>query len=617
MPGMKKIILNFLVLNLLLVAALHGQQARGINKMNYQAIARDFSGQILANQAISVKASYTSKDGESSRYYSEVHELITGENGLFAIQIGNGQIQEGAISEIPWADSPVFLSIELAKPNQNFKLVSRSQMLSVPYAFHAAKTKSVLDTQQVELRNQSIYWTTSGNNESRPDNHFIGTRDDKNLVLQTNADILSDADQHSVTFTNKGQLQIKTGTTINGADTQVGSYPVTIEGSNQGVYIKIDESRTNANNFVSFADDTKIWGAVQGETWDELTAKPEYGIQIALFTLKGVSLIGQTVAMVATAISEGISVLGAGAAPGSTAAAIALGIEAAALLVESINWGTYLAETVGVSYNSGGADYAEYMIRAAGEIDLLPAQVVGVKGGTVSLNTTDADHFRVISLAPIVLGNMPQPEQEHLYEKVAFRGQVPVNVVGAVNIGDYILPSGNNDGLAIAVDPEEMKIGDYQRIIGVAWSEAGFDPVNIINVAIGLNSNDLGPQLEILDEKVANILNYLQGKESLGIDSAKADSQEEMAGKTTTLQKIYTDEEFDHILDDNQVFFETIYSEAKKHMQAQGIDVTEYPQLVAFFDNPLPIMKQIRRDPQFFSQWAAIDQNLQSKSTSN
>jgi hypothetical protein len=219
----------------------------------------------------------------------------------------------------------------------------------------------------------------------------------------------------------------------------------------------------------------------------------------------------------------------------------------------------------------------------------------------------------------MVLGNMPQPDQEHLYEKVAFRGQVPVNVVGAVDIGDYILPSGNNDGLAIAVDPAEMKIGDYQRIIGVAWSEADFDPVNIINVAIGLNSNDLGPQLEVLDEKVANILNYLQGKGPL--DGGSGSASESQIGltdsKTTSLQKIYTDQEFDALLDNNQVFFETIYKEAKKHMQAQGIDVNEYPQLVAFFDNPLPIMKQIRRDPQFFSQWAAIDQDLQSKTTKN
>ncbi len=615
---MKKIVFSFLVLNLLFVGSIWSQQTKGIELMNYQAIARDVSGQFLANQTIEVKASYTSKDGKSSVYYSETHKIVTDQNGLFSIQIGNGLTHQGAISEIPWADNPVFLSIELAKPGQDFKLVSRSQMLSVPYAFHAAKTGSVQDTQQVDLRNQSIYWTTSGNNQSRPNNHFIGTRDDKDLVLQTNVDITPAANQHSVTFTNKGQLRVKAGTSINGMDTQKAAYPVTVEGSNQGIYIKIDEPRTNANNFVSFADDTKIWGAVQGETWDELTATPQYGIQIALFTLKGVSIIGQTVAMVATAISEGISVLGAGAAPGSTAAAIVLGIEAAALLVESINWGTYLAETVGVSYNSGGADYAEYILRAKEIADLLPAQVVGVKGGVVSLNTTEADHFRVISLAPIVLGNMPQPDQEHLYEKVAFRGQVPVNVVGAVTIGDYILPSGNNDGLAIAVHPDEMKIGDYQRIIGVAWSEAEFAPVNIINVAIGLNSNDLGPELELLDQKVTRILDYLQGKGTLSGDLDTPSNQTDKSNsKVTSLQKLYTDQEFDTLLDDNQVFLETVYREVKKQMQNQGIDLKKYPQVVEFLDDPLPVMKQIRRDPQFFSQWAAIDQDLKEKTTNN
>ncbi len=54
-------------------------------------------------------------------------------------------------------------------------------------------------------------------------------------------------------------------------------------------------------------------------------------------------------------------------------------------------------------------------------------QIVGVKGGQISLNTTALfDQFLMVSSKPIVLGNMPEHGKEHLYEKVASMGQVPI-----------------------------------------------------------------------------------------------------------------------------------------------------------------------------------------------
>jgi len=70
-------------------------------------------------------------------------------------------------------------------------------------------------------------------------------------------------------------------------------------------------------------------------------------------------------------------------------------------------------------------------------------------------------------------------------------GQVPVNVSGKVKLGDYILPSGNNNGFGIAVSPADMRPSDYKKVVGVAWSESTNSTMSTINVAVGLNANSL------------------------------------------------------------------------------------------------------------------------------
>jgi len=114
-----------------------------------------------------------------------------------------------------------------------------------------------------------------------------------------------------------------------------------------------------------------------------------------------------------------------------------------------------------------------------------------MKNGQISLNTSAADKLFVISTKPIVLGNMPEEGKESMYEKVAFMGQVPVHVVGKVNAGDYILPSGFNNGFGKAVAPSKMKAEDYEKIVGMAWSSSASDGYNMVNVAIGLNTGDI------------------------------------------------------------------------------------------------------------------------------
>lgn len=604
---MKKLLLFLIAVSLIggLTLSAQSTSAQG---MNYQAVARDASGQVIANLPISLKISLVSKNGDQTEYYTETHQVQTDQTGLFKVVIGEGKEAVGKLADVPWAKDQVWLNIALdTKGGKNFALVSSAKLLSVPYAFHAATASQIVDeASAIDLpteKNQSIYWTTGGNTNTRPATHFVGTRDNQNLVLKTN-------NTTRAILTKEGQMQVYSGVT--GPDSDKASYPLTVEGSDQGIYIKVNGSRSGDNNFVTFADDEDIWGRIEGQTIAELEASPEYQTQVALFTLQAVSLAAQVVAFTAEAIGLAASGLGAAAAVGAVANGVALGVEAAALATEWATWESRIRANIGVTYESGSGDYAEWLERKKGERDMQYGEIVGVKGGLISLNTKSVDHFMVVSTRPIVLGNSPQPEKAASFEKVAFMGQVPVKVAGAVAVGDYILPSGNNDGLGVAIHPNDMKLGDYSRIVGVAWEAAKEAPLNYVNVAVGINSNDLTRKVDELNQKVEQIMAYLEGKAPLNADGTLL-ANAPIAKPETTLAKMFTDEEFDQMIDKNAGFFTEMYAEAKKNLIKQGYDLSANPKMAEMLDNPLPFIKEVRRDPAYLTQWALVDQKIKSK----
>lgn len=176
------------------------------------------------------------------------------------------------------------------------------------------------------------------------------------------------------------------------------------------------------------------------------------------------------------------------------------------LVISGVNLGVFLGYAIaadGVAYNSGAGDYAEWLIRADSNETITFGDVVGLRAGEISTNFLEADHFMAISTAPAVVGATPAAAKQHLYEKVAFMGQVPVKVRGIVNKGDYIVPSGDGDGLGIAVNPKDMLAKDYHRIVGIAWdSSDGKEMFQMINTAVGINQNDLAGMVDQLQVTV-------------------------------------------------------------------------------------------------------------------
>ena len=757
--------------------------------INYQAVARDLQGNVLANQDISLLIELVLDGDPEEKTYIETHRVITNELGLFSIVVGEGRTKSGVFTEVPWAEHEIWMQIGLdEKGDGTFNIVNSSRLLAVPYALHAGSAEKLSKPEESE-RNGGIYWHILGNSGTVPGITFIGTTDFKDFVMKTNniealrisatqeieissdlsvgnnaligndLNVTNDAaigndldvdgiarfnnttesttkDDGSViveggvgiekntniggngdiegtlnvggvttventtestskdngaliveggtgveknlnvggittventtesTSKDDGALVVEGGTgieknlnvggittventtestskddgalvveggagieknlnvggdtklsgrftvdtTVDGDQTEQTSYPVLITGSKQGLAIDLTPATTNVlksgrgNNYISFWEDGAQTGRIEGMNLADLdptglvsiisgfVSSPPNLLDIS-YTFGSFSLPQPTVDaslnidfinddfdfdidvgldggsfsnpfndlddtysgilgspngpsgsgpaatiwndVISPAINNdnlfpdgetqtnfnsqifsnytldvlngSISTLGAIVTFATSLASILdpedIFSEGVGLVVEILNliiYGSYADINLGVAYESGSGDYAEWLERADIDETISPGDVVGVIGGKISKKFTHADRFMAVSTSPIVLGNMPKDANgESRAEKVAFMGQIPVKVRGLVEIGDYILPSGEGDGTAIAVSPQHMLARDYQRIIGVAWDQSEPENfINMINTAVGLNHNDMSKVIE-------------------------------------------------------------------------------------------------------------------------
>jgi hypothetical protein len=115
--------------------------------ITYQAVARELGGDEIVNQNLTVRIGIIKSDPEGDLVYEEVHDVVTNSFGLFAIVIGNGVITGNALyqtlPEIPFYADAHFMSVEVDTPqSEGFELLGVTQLVAVPYAFHAHTANS-------------------------------------------------------------------------------------------------------------------------------------------------------------------------------------------------------------------------------------------------------------------------------------------------------------------------------------------------------------------------------------------------------------------------------------------------------------------------------------------
>ena len=106
---------------------------------NYQALIRDGSGNILANAPVAIQISILQDSEIGSAVYVERFNPTTTAYGLIAVKIGKGSVQSGTFSSIDWGAHQYYIKTEVDPNNgTDFTTMGSSQLLSVPYALHAA-----------------------------------------------------------------------------------------------------------------------------------------------------------------------------------------------------------------------------------------------------------------------------------------------------------------------------------------------------------------------------------------------------------------------------------------------------------------------------------------------
>lgn len=673
----------------------------------------DSEGNYLPLTEVDIK--FIIYDSGNQIEFQEVQTTTTDEFGRINLIIG--AVEHDYFETISWDGTPKDLKVEIDFKNSNgFVDMSREQLTFVPYAYHrnitATGTLTVDDdtflNRELTVNGPTTLNSTllvNGENEANltGDLTVDGETNLNNTLTVTGQSISNlsgplnvgdplvgppDGDPNAPTTLNGSltvvgestftglvadDLTINNSTELNGNvdiisdtqvtitstldgddDTDINSYPLKIEGGEQGLAIVVNESRTNDNNFISFWDNTAssspsisgvpmtttsptMWGRIEGETQGEFGNNADYEFdkssldydiydgEIDLgFAIADAAIAALQVIKAATDFRGCFGLGGCLASPGPADIAFAaaevisdgiqVGFATDALNRAHDNEDTYDANKLmfrGVTYASGAGDYAEYLQRVNLSEEMTYGDIVGVVGGKVSKNTTNAERTMVVSFKPIVLGNMPQSNEEKNYEKVAFMGQVPVKVYGMVNIGDYIIPSGKNDGIGIAVSPSKITSKDIKSIVGVAWDKSkNIHGFSMINVAVGLNTNDNNPIIEQLEKQVEvqaaeisdlkkqiadihTMLSDLENGNAVSLKSSHAQHHE----KEDAHEDKYDDRKFEIIDTDKG---EVVYWEVTEEDFEKGLELAEEQMRLSGIDTENHILlKKIKSDPNY------------------
>lgn len=546
----------------------------------------DVQGNILPNAQVAIR--FTILDQNNNVEYQEAQVTQTDAFGMINLMIGQGESSGAGLGDftlIDWDGTPRSLQVEVdfQGAGSSFVDLDRMDLTFVPYAFHRNITASgdvtvdgttdlngVLTVQGPTDLNNSLD-VTNGNptvlsgslrvdsatqlnsrlsvvgitnlddsvnvNNQRP-TYFTGDITvDGTSVFNGPAEFNSPVEFVEISVNGpshlNGQVTVRANMDTIGGDGQYQAYPLLVEGSRQGIAIKVNEGRSTNNNYVSFWDNQQMWGRIEGQTLTNLQDDEEYKLEEA-FKITDVVVtsveeaiaiaeLAQAVVELTAASSSSTACAGLGACVTApipsliVSAGTNLVLKIANLAATTTNLVTvsldldkfyeFKQDQIGVTYQSGAGDYAEWLPKMNPSEKFLPGEIVGLKNGHISKSTTGADKVMIISTMPMALGNMPQDDKVNEYEKVAFMGQVPTRVVGEVNPGDYVLPSGLGNGFARAIRPADMKIGDYKKIAGVVWSVDSrlSDNISMVNVAVGINTHDLSDVIQKQQDELTSL----------------------------------------------------------------------------------------------------------------
>ncbi|WP_298755646.1 tail fiber domain-containing protein [uncultured Psychroserpens sp.] len=123
--------------------------AYGQNGINYKALIKDDLGNVVANQDTTVQFNIFQGIG-MLLVYSERHNLITDNNGIVIVNIGEGSVQFGTYSGINWSSDDHFLNVQIDIDGNGLVDLGTTEFKTVPYAIQAEKALNVTGIEVID-----------------------------------------------------------------------------------------------------------------------------------------------------------------------------------------------------------------------------------------------------------------------------------------------------------------------------------------------------------------------------------------------------------------------------------------------------------------------------------
>lgn len=258
---MKKI-----VLIAVLVLGTHLVSAQAPEKMSYQAIVRNATGQLLTNQNVSVRVSVLQGSSAGTSVYSERVSGLTNANGLLSLEIGSGTVLSGTFASINWASGNYYLKTETDPAGgTNYTIAGTSQLLSVPYALYAKSSGGSGSGVSGTANTISKFATATslGNSQITDDGTSVGINKatlSPNIKLQVNGGSGSNAIKS--TLADSPGTSVATAGSIYGEST-TGIGVIGVSASHNGVY-GLSTGTLGGTVGVSTGTGNGIWGVATG-----------------------------------------------------------------------------------------------------------------------------------------------------------------------------------------------------------------------------------------------------------------------------------------------------------------------------------------------------------------
>jgi hypothetical protein len=143
----------------LFLFTIHLTYSQAPEKFSFQGVARDAAGKLVAGRDVSIRISIRPETALGSPVYQETHTAKTTANGVFNIEIGGGAGLSGQFSSIDWKSGKYFLQLEMDPDGgSSYVDLGATQLLSVPYAIHAAEALEAANASHANTADEAGRW---------------------------------------------------------------------------------------------------------------------------------------------------------------------------------------------------------------------------------------------------------------------------------------------------------------------------------------------------------------------------------------------------------------------------------------------------------------------------